>query len=168
MDEFLHNEFDVLQSEFDRLERQIDMLQQSNNRSYTVRETLNQMDNYTEEEFRRRFRLTKYTVNELYQLIGLDLEPLVQRKNFTLSGMDKILMTLRYYATASFHIVSADFYGVSETFVCKIVPVVSNKIASLRNRFIKMPSTDAEIQQKNWNFFEWQACPISFVPLMVH
>lgn len=59
-----------------------------------------------------------------------------------MSAMDRIFITLRYYATASYHRVSADCYGVSEASVCQIVPVVSKKMASLRSRFIRMPTRE--------------------------
>lgn len=152
-------EFDVLQSEFDRLERDISIYSPSYHRPYKIQKRLNPMDEYTEEEFRRRYRLSKGSVKQLYQLIGFDLEPLVARDNFTISGLDKILITLRYYATASFFRVSADCYGVSESSVCNIVPKVSEKIAALRNQFIKMPSTDAEIHQKKVDFFRVAGMP---------
>ena len=73
--------------------------------------------------------------------------------------MDKILITLRYYATASFLIVTGDFYGVSEASVCNIVPIVSEKIAALRPQFIQMPVTDAEIEQNKRDFFKVAGMP---------
>ena len=87
------------------------------------------------------------SVNHLYDLIGADLEPLITRESFTISGLDKILIALIYYASASYHVVTGDFYGVSESSVCNIIPIVSDKIASLSQRFIQMPGSNAELEQ---------------------
>lgn len=158
MDAWINIENEFLQMEVDRIEDEIAAL--SNMRkNYTVRQRLNPMDIYDEDEFCRRFRLKKATVRYLYTLIGAELEPLVARVNFTINGLSKILITLRYYATASFHMVSADFYGVSESSVCNIVPIVSEKISALAPQFIRMPSTDAEIIEAKQQFFKIAGMP---------
>lgn len=124
-----------IQNEIENIEYQIAELQ-TQRKPYIVQLRLDPMQDYTEDQFRKRFRLTKGTVIYLYSLIGEDLEPVTTRRNFTLSAIDKILITLRYYATACFQSVAADFYGVAESTVCRIVPIVSDRIASLRDRFI--------------------------------
>lgn len=87
------------------------------------------------------------------------MEPRVSRENFTISGMDKILITLRYYATGTFQLCTADFYGVSESSVCNIVPAVSDRIATLREHFIKMPTADLEIEKTKKDFFKIAGMP---------
>lgn len=152
MDNLINFENDVLEAQIQHLENEIHRLT-SIKKPYKIRARPNPMQIYSENEFRRRFRLSKATVQYLYSLIGAELEPLVTRENFTISGLDKILITLRYYATASFLLVTADFYGVSESSVCNIVPVVSEKIAALRERFIQMPTTTHEIETNKRDFF---------------
>lgn len=153
--ELQNNEF---QAEFDRLEEEIAAIS-NEKKKYSIQKPLSPMDVFDDEQFRRRFRLTKSTVRYLYTLIGNELEPLVTRENFTLTGMDKILITLRYFATASYHLVTADFYGVSESSVCNIVRIVSDKIAQLAEQFIKMPSTDEEIENNKLSFFSIAGMP---------
>lgn len=92
---------ELIQNEVDDIENQIADLERTKN-VYTVQNRLNPMDDYSEENFRKRFRLTKRSVIYLHSLIGEDLEPKTTRFGFTLSAIDKILITLRYYATASF------------------------------------------------------------------
>lgn len=133
---------EFIQDEIDYIENQIADLQTTRN-VYTVQPRLNPMQDYSDETFQKRFRLAKRSVIYLHSLIGADLEPIKTRIGFTLSALDKILITLRYYATACFQQVSADFYGVSVSTVCRIVPIVSDKISSLRERFIHMPITTA-------------------------
>lgn len=149
---------DLIQQELDDIENQIADLEIPR-KPYTVKPRLDPMQEYSDDEFRRRFRLTKRSVIYLHSLIGHHLEPTASRNGFTLSGMDKILITLRYYASASFHVVSADFYGVAESTVCRIVPIVSDRIASLRERFIRMPNTNDELAQNKQEFFHVAGMP---------
>lgn len=124
--EYLLQLSNQIQNEIDEIEQQIDELEQPR-KPYTVQPRLNPMQDYTDEQFRKRFRLNKAVVIYLYSFIGQSLEPVTTRPNFTLSGTDKILITLRYLATASFQLVAADFYGVSESTVCRIIPIVFKK-----------------------------------------
>lgn len=158
MDDLFNVQNDILQAQVDDLEAQINSITNAR-KDYTIQVRLNPMEKYNEEEFRRRFRLTKTTVQSLYNLIGAELEPVLTRERFTISGMEKILITLRYYATASYHLVTADFFGISEASVCEIVPVVSDKIAALRDKFIRMPVTDAEIERSKREFFAVAGMP---------
>lgn len=156
MDDLIDIEMDILQNEIEELENEIRVVTR---KPYTIRNRLNPLEMYTDDEFRRRFRLSKSTALYLYDLIGLELEPIVPRPGFTISGLDKILITLRYFATANFHLASADFFGVSESSVCNIIPIVCDKIASLRERFIRMPITDAEIERNKRDFFRVAGMP---------
>lgn len=147
-----------IQNEIDDIENQIDDLQKPR-KVYTVQRRLDPMRDYADDQFRKRFRLSKRVVTFLYSMIGHDLEPVTTRNNFTLSGMDKILITLRYFATACFQLVAADFYGVAESTVCRIIPIVTGKIASLRERFIRMPTTNQEVEEKKREFFRIAGMP---------
>lgn len=158
MNSWINFEYETLESDIQHLENEIHQ-HLSVERPYTIRARTNPMHMYSENEFRRRFRLSKATVQYLYSLIGANLEPLVTRENFTISGLDKILITLRYYATASFYLVAGDFFGVSEASVCNIVPIVSEKIAALSDTFIQMPSTSDEIEANKRNFFRVAGMP---------
>lgn len=156
MENLLNCENDLLEMAIEDLNEEIKRIER---KPYTVRPRRDAMEMYTDGEFKRRFRLSKETVQYLYSLIGAELEPKVERVGFTISGLQKILITLRYYATASYNLVTADFYGVSESSVCNIVPVVSDKIAALREQLIRMPESDAEIEQKKREFFSVAGMP---------
>lgn len=147
---------DMIQDEIDNIEAQI--LQINARKAYEVQDRSNPFEQYSDEDFRRRFRLTK-SVLYLHSIIKDELEPISTRIGYTLSALGKILITLRYYATAAFHRVSADCYGVSESTVCKIIPPVTEAIASLRERFIRMPRTDHEIELKKQEFYRVAGMP---------
>lgn len=161
MNDYLDIEHHILEYDVDEIEeniqneRNIQLLR----RPYVIQHRLDAMASFSDEMFRRRFRLSKCTVQYLYSLIGNQLEPLVTREGFTITGLEKILMTLRYYATASFHSVTADFIGVSESSVCNIIPRVSSLIASLRQRFVRMPNTNVEVETKKREFFAISGMP---------
>lgn len=67
----LNIESEVLQIEFNRLEVEIPLL---TNRSYNIRVRADPMQIYSENQFRRRFCMSKNTVRYLYDLIGAELE----------------------------------------------------------------------------------------------
>lgn len=141
-----------IQNEIENIEYQIADLQ-TPRKQYTVQPRLHPFQDFNDDQFRKRFRLTKGAVIYLHSIIGEDLEPKSTRPEFTLCAIDKILITLRYYATACYHLVAADFYGVSESTVCRIVPIVSDKFAALCSRFIRMPTTNEELEEKKRDFF---------------
>lgn len=149
---------EYIQNEIDAIETQIAELENSR-KAYTIQERSNPMEDFNDEHFRRRFRLTKESVQYLHSLIGNQLEPKTTRPGTSLSALDKILITLRYYATGCYHLVSADFFGVAESTVCRIVPDVSDKIAALREMFINMPITDEELNQKKRDFYHVAGMP---------
>lgn len=157
MDDQINMQIDFLQDEVDNLEQECEKIIKK--KEYKIQIRRDPFTEYSDTEFRRRFRLSKVAVRYLYDLIGADLEPLVVRESFTISGLDKILVTLRYFASASFQIVVGDFYGVSEASVCNIIPLVSNKIASLSRRFIQMPHSDAQIEKAKRDFFRMAGMP---------
>lgn len=158
MENLLRFESELLEMQFDDLEHEISVLR-NKRKEYNIKVRRDPFVEFTDSEFHRRFRLSKATANYLYDLIGAKLEPLVVRESFTISGMDKILITLRYYASANFNIVTGDFYGVSESSVCKIIPIVGDRIAALSGTFIRMPTTDREIDQNKREFFKVAGMP---------
>lgn len=156
----LQNISDYIQYEIDEIENEIADLEQR--KLYTVQSRLDPMHEYSDEEFRKRFRLTKNSVIYLHSLIAKDLEPKVTLIGFTLSALDKILITLRYYASACFQLVAANFYGVAESTICRIIPIVSEKIAASSPRFISMPTTNDELEQKKQEFYR-----VAFMPSII-
>jgi len=65
----------------------------------------------------------------------------------------KLLVTLRYYATGSFIAACGDFAGIHKTTAGKIIKVVSEALAELRSEFIYFPSNDSEIQKVRQDFY---------------
>ncbi|KAI4455253.1 hypothetical protein MML48_9g00018364 [Holotrichia oblita] len=82
----------------------------NNLRPYIVRRRIDNMHKWTDEEFFKRFRLTKNSVNELLQRIQ---HMIVNRtnRNKALTPMQQLLLTLRFYATGNFYLGAGDLGG---------------------------------------------------------
>jgi hypothetical protein len=74
-------------------------------------------------------------------------------RNNAVSAEDKLLLTLRYYATGSFQAVAGDFIGVHKSTASQIVRLVSREIALLRPEYINFPQTAAEREVVRQEFY---------------
>ncbi|XP_044764538.1 putative nuclease HARBI1 [Coccinella septempunctata] len=104
-----------------------------------IRTRMEHFENYDDEEFRCRFRLTKASINYVLSLIEDDIRT-TTNLNSAISPVNRLLLTLRYYATGCFLRAVADLSGVSAASACRIVAEVSLAIANLRTEFVKFPS----------------------------
>ena len=55
------------------------------------------------------------------------------------SPMNQLLLTLRFYATATFQLVAGDTFGLHKSTVCRIVHRVTAAVASLRQKYVCLP-----------------------------
>jgi len=55
------------------------------------------------------------------------------RRGLPLTPMQQVLLTLRFYATASFHQVIGDLFGVSNYAVCKVIHGTKNRLYCTSN-----------------------------------
>lgn len=65
----------------------------------------------------------------------------------------KLLVTLRYYATGSFIAACGDFAGIHKTTTGKIIKDVSEALAELRPDFVYFPSSVSEIRKVRQDFY---------------
>lgn len=73
--------------------------------------------------------------------------------DFTIPGVSKLLIALRFYAVGCFLQPLADLFGLSKSTACDVVAEVSYLIASkLRRQFLTMPTNHAEIQSAKIHF----------------
>ncbi|KAG5863175.1 hypothetical protein JTB14_018831 [Gonioctena quinquepunctata] len=117
--------------------------------------------NYYEEmsqmDFFRRFRLTKPTVMTLLTQIENQLEYPDDRNN-SLSPMNQLLLTLRFYASSGHMIQTADFMNVHVSTVSRVIAYVSPLIANLRPRVVNMPHPQQRVRDQN-EFFNIAGFP---------
>lgn len=107
----------------------------------TVVDRSNPIEEFNEEEFVARYRLSKDIFMHVLGTISHDIN----------SGLIppppllKFATCLRYYATGSTQLIHADLHGISQPMVSRIVRDVSAALASLRKTHIYFP---ADIQGK--------------------
>nr|XP_023027420.1 putative nuclease HARBI1 [Leptinotarsa decemlineata] len=115
-----------------------------------IRNRPNYFTELDETDFRARFRLSKPSVTYVLSLIEGNITT-VTNFNFAISPMNRLLLTLRYYATGSFLITSGDFSGVSKASASRIISKVSRAIAELRPRFVKFPINLQSVKEGFYN-----------------
>lgn len=107
--------------------------------------------------------MSKNLVEMVYNLIDgpTTLEPILVRENFTIPGITKLLISLRYFATGCFNETIADLFGVSRASVCNIVSEVSFIIAmKMGQQYVTMPNNRIEILKAKARFYRFQGFPL--------
>ena len=97
------------------------------------RDRVHPLDAYDDTELKARDRLSRPMIMEIYDHIGIDIEPQTNR-NHAISGMLQIFCTLRYYACGSFQTVVGDGLGIHRSTVSRIIARVITALCQLKNR----------------------------------
>ncbi|XP_022902595.2 putative nuclease HARBI1 [Onthophagus taurus] len=103
-----------------------------------IRRRLNHLNRHSDGEFVKRFRLSKETFYFLLHEIEEVIKPPSMTNN-AVPPANRLLLTLRFYATGNMLLAIADFAGVSVQLASTVVHDVSCAIANLRPRYCKMP-----------------------------
>ena len=80
-------------------------------------------------------------------------------KNQSLSAMNQLLIGLRFYATGSFQLVVGDTFNVSKSTICHIVHRVTSAIPSLREKYVKFPTTVDDQRRTMQSFYSRSKMP---------
>lgn len=115
------------------------------------RDRVHPLDAYDDTELKARYRLSRPMIMEIYDHIGIDIEPQTNR-NHAIPGMLQIFCTLRYYACGSFQTVVGDGLGIHRSTVSRIIARVTTALCQLKNRYIKFPSLRNELQETKEQF----------------
>jgi hypothetical protein len=107
----------------------------------------------SDKEFFIRFRLTKPTVQDLFARIVDEISSPTDQ-NDAVPPMNRLLLTLRFYASGSMLIAAGDFAGVHKSTAGAIVHKISSAIASLSRDVIRFPGTPEEMQDVKQGFYE--------------
>lgn len=120
-----------------------------------IRDGSNDFTKYNDVEFRIRYRLKK----EVFLYLLEELSPNLTSKNnrgLPYSPMTRLLLTIRFYATRNFQLVSADLFNLSQKTASRIVTNVSNAIARLHQKFVAFPQNLEKIKA---DFYRIAQCP---------
>lgn len=84
-----------------------------------------------------------------------------ERSGFTIPGINKLLIALRYFAVGCFSEPLADMFGVSKSTACNIVSEVAFLIGlKLSDTYIRMPIDVAELQKAKAMFYRIGQFPL--------
>lgn len=150
---------DLLQIEMDAFHDDLEIVeivaQGFPRRIYERHSYINELD---ELSFFQKFRLTKQTVLNILELIENRLEYPLDR-NFSVSPINQLLITLRFYATGEHLLSIADFGGMHVSTVSRIIKRVSEAIASLLPQYVRFPLTNEGIQRSKTEFYQKASFP---------
>ncbi|XP_071581720.1 putative nuclease HARBI1 [Temnothorax nylanderi] len=104
-----------------------------------IRDGENPFEFYNESEFKKRFRFAKNSI--MFGILPLIEERLskINNRGLPITPVFQLLISLRFYATASFQLVMGDVIKVSQPTISRIIFRVSTLLASHINVYIKMP-----------------------------
>ncbi|XP_047113433.1 putative nuclease HARBI1 [Schistocerca piceifrons] len=132
----------------------LDHLNRDRNRVGVIVERGNPFEDYGDRKFEERFRLSKETV---WWLLNQMLEFPTDQNN-PVSPINRLLITLRAYATGAFNILIGDNSNIHRTTAQRIISDVSDIIASLSPRFIKFPTRE-EVRSVMYGFSQLDRFP---------
>lgn len=115
-----------------------------------IRDRQNPFENFTDNQFIERFRLSKETALELGDFLT-NLHERPTQRNHSLPVAIQLCVTLRFYATGSFQLAIGDLAGVAQPTASVIIKSISRSICDLRRDFIKFP-VDEEKRQLSIRF----------------
>ncbi|CAK8689627.1 unnamed protein product [Clavelina lepadiformis] len=104
-----------------------------------IKDRLNPFENFTEEQFRERFRFRKDSVLQLLGMISSDLEHGTNR-NHCIPPILQLVTTLRFYAAGHFQRTEGDLIGIDQSSACRVIHRVTRAIATRHEQFIRFPS----------------------------
>ena len=113
------------------------------------------IENFTDEELRNRFRFGRQGIGYITNLVADEIHRST-RRNHALPALQQVLIALRFYASGSFLQVIGDTAGVDKSTVSRVVTNVSNALIAKQSEFITWP-TDAEVAEDKNSFYRSKA-----------
>lgn len=101
-----------------------------------------------------RYRLDHDGISFLTDLLEEDLQPKTNKKN-ALTALQKVKISLRYFASGEIQLNDGDIHNVSQSSVSRCISQVIDAVSKphIVNRFIKFPTTQYEIQDNEKQFY---------------
>nr|XP_022910825.1 putative nuclease HARBI1 [Onthophagus taurus] len=142
-----------------------------------MKEKIDHVHHLSDAEFVKRFRLSKECFHRLLSEVEENIKPRTERycilynlvsfvklkilfsRNSAIFASNRLLLTLRFFATGNMLLAVADFCGVSEAAASQIVKLVAIAIANLRPQYCKMPEGD-DIGKAQRNFYNIARFPL--------
>ncbi|KAJ8912380.1 hypothetical protein NQ315_014748 [Exocentrus adspersus] len=136
----------------------INMLRNVRRRPQNYRPREDHFLSWNEEDFIKRFRLSKNGVRYIVNLISDNIRSPTQQ-NHALSPEQMVLLTLRFYATGNFLQTAGDLIGIDKGTASRIIWKVTQAIAGLYRQFVRMPQTEEELREVSQKFYNVARLP---------
>ena len=111
-----------------------------------------EIDDFTDEELRARYRFKRESILFITNLVAGDITRNT-RRNHALSPLHQVPIALRFYASGGFLQVIGDTFGVDKSTVSRAITDVSRALAAKQPRFIKWPLTHDECAKIKNEFY---------------
>ncbi|KAG0723953.1 putative nuclease HARBI1 [Chionoecetes opilio] len=111
------------------------------------RQRVDLFEEFTDQEFLERFRLSKECVTSLLDELWQYLPTSIDRRGLRISPRMQLLATLQYVATGDMQLTIADTADMSKASVFRCVQRVTRAIARIAPRHIKFPTPTEEIAE---------------------
>ena len=122
----------------------LNILDHNPRKTRVYRREIDPWESYSENELRSRHRFGREGLQFIIDLLSDEIAP-ATRRSHSLSAKMKVLVTLRFLASGSFHEVVGDtFLFFDKSTVSRVVHQVTRALANKVNDFIKFPSTRNE------------------------
>lgn len=145
-----------MESDLSSLDENQDILQEEAarviRRARVFRIRKDPFNTFDDNDFKQRYRLSKATVMDLVHNIGNDLKHKTCR-NKSLSPLEQILLTLRFYATGAFQQLVGDDLRIHKSTACRVIQRVTHQIASLSRQHIMMPHSADDLAATKTGFY---------------
>ena len=118
----------------------------------------NPLQELSDEDFLKEYRMTKGEVNYLCNLLKDDLSPR-GRRLIDLTVQEKVLISLKTLASGSFQNSSKDALNVSQPTVSVVLDQFVNALNKKAPQFIYMPRNDDEMDKTKTEFYNFAGFP---------
>ena len=108
-------------------------------RERIIRDRINPLDIYNDEELIERFRFCRRDLYELVDELSPDLE-FVSDHNAALPPTLQLLIALRFYANGAFQNTVGDMIGVHKSTACRAIRRVSLALSRRLPRYVRLPT----------------------------
>ena len=116
-------------------------------------ERVNFLEDYNDEEFRRRFRFRKSSFRSICEVIQDDiLHP--TNRNHSLSPETQLMVALRYLATGDKFRTIGDSMGIDISSVSRCVTAVTNALCKHLSSYVHFPNDGNVLTQLKHEFYE--------------
>ncbi|GFR09597.1 nuclease HARBI1 [Trichonephila clavata] len=112
----------------------------------------NDLDELDEDDFRRRYRFYKGTIETLVELQRTKLDSATGR-NHVLTAAEKVLAAVRFFAFGNRQINVGDLHSISQPSTSRAITDVARALAELRPQYIDLPQTEDQRMQISQKFY---------------